>query len=1069
MPFQYNVQTGLSNSDEGYTPESSGMPGISLEGLSSDPDEALRQIEERKRQAEQERQRLEAEALRAKTGGGDNRPFFADSFGGGVSDLFKGIGNAGVSLATDLVDIGAGAIDIVKGVGSDIMKGGEAETGPVGIAKGVQAYAQGGLPGLWEQQQKGIAAATQYVDDADNPLTEWRENNLANYESQGGQLVGNILRLGAAVATLPKVGAWAGLKLAKEAEAVGAAAKVAKGAEAGLDANKVLSAVTGTDDFLAPFVALQKQFSVEKGATGAIKAAKGVAENPGMYASYRAIAKAATVDPEVGKFQLFMDATKASIKSLGPANNWAGPKSLASAFGWDAFASFNAAGEGNDYNDQTMSDWLMTQPGAEGLRAMASTFTTRVEDTSIDRKIKQTVEGTILGMGMSTLFAQIKAARWASAFRSANDAQKGLILSKFDSLSEELGADLMKPYMPKVALSSPIDRPFDDVVEVGSSPSGFIRTAKGEGPSTLDLSDLRVARARGPVNNAAASQRVWSTEELANNTEAARAAREAMRDNPPVDEAWYASEVAKLEAPPATMTPGAPEGASPAGGALSADRAPTQWTQGGTAIVPSPGGALEAFNATGEPIRGVELPYVGPRPRVETPSPDVIRRSVEEQWRRAQLDGTLSDMIEGPDGIFRNKVQASIVDSVKRILPSKAVDLLDYAMKNGPMVNPNGTQDAVLSLIHNISVERGLNEGWVEIGPDFKPRFIRSAAVAADQNNMLYEEGQALDDLMTLKTSEIDLDQSLAAGAQEGSLSRGDIAAEQGIVETPISQRQTVDLANAEMGGAPPPAEPIQDAAMAGAKGVSNDQAAYDAAEADRLAKIATAPPAPMNDEQAVREMLGYGIDELPQATVTKTGASRWAAIDDDGIELGNARTKTGAQAIADRQNKLNRDRAIAQARTMANDNVGSTAPFIPGTPVTNSEDLRASFRLTRPQAQALQGLSPDLDAQIASSGKFNRPDGPAFVNAADAPKLAQEATVSMSQRAMAELRDGLQQVIENGEVSGNQLAMLKRMADKLDDQILTLEPQARADFYLQKLIDENARLLAYGKNCIPV
>jgi hypothetical protein len=385
------------------------------------------------------------------------------------------------------------------------------------------------------------------------------------------------------------------------------------------------------------------------------------------------------------------------------------------------------------------------------------------------------------------------------------------------------------------------------------------------------------------------------------------------------------------------------------------------------------------------------------------------------------------------------------------------VDLLDYAMKNGPMVNPNGTQDAVLSLIHNISVERGLNEGWVEIGSDFKPRFIRAAAVAADQNNMLYEEGQALDDLMTLKTSEIDLDQSLKASQQEGSLATpGDRAAEQGIVEAPISQTQTMDLANAEMGGVPPQAEPIQDAAMAGAKSVSNDQAAYDAAEADRLASIATAPPAPMNDEQAVREMLGYGIDELPQATVTKTGTNRWTAVDDDGTELGGARTKAGAQAIADKQNKLNRDRAIAQARTVANDNVGSTAPVVPGTPVTNSEDLRANFRVTRQQAQALEGLSPELDAQVASSRLASSAN-------------ATEGTVSMSQRAMTELRDGLQQVIDNGEVSGSQLAMLKRMAGKLDDQVMTLEPQARADFYLQKLIDENARLLAYGKNCIPV
>ena len=1098
MALQFNYTTGLYSNEEGYTPEVP-VERVSTLGLPDDLDAAEAEMLRRKREAEDKR-RAELEkqsAQQAKEGGGDDRPFVADSFGGGLMDLVKAPLNALAAIPTDIVDLGLGAVDVAKGLadrfGNYVGSGGESlDVG--GIASSVQS---GNTAPLIDAIGQGWQDTFKYYDDADNRLTQWREQHFGNFESGGGQLLGTTLRALTAIVSFPKLGAR-GL-------AIGG--KVLSAASKGDDVADAFKAVSGIDDFLKPFKALQAELGAAKIAPEAAKSAvnlgRQVAGNPAMYGRYEAIAKAAIKNPEIKPLVAWMDDLKGGIKDTFGAvrtpSNFRGPDSIATAVGWDAFVAFNMAGEGNSFNDETLSDYIMTQPGLRSLHAYASPFSTRIEDSSIDRKIKQMGEGTVLNLGISSLIGQFKAWKFASEFKKASPAEKTLILSKFDSQAEGIGADIAKSFLPP----EPIPKGWgnDELMADWLRRGGDVADAAAPViPLEKGYPNLEMIQELSSMGFTPQQMYRPTTNELAGMTQFIRDAqarrvklqaedakiREDLRLQG-IDEAWFEEQVKALERGPEAV--GAVQEA-PVKGGVSYTREQLDAIEAGPGtfgtvgepkeLVANPGmpgvrippGAIEKVDdvPTGiepyspiEPVTVVELPTVR-RPVTPVPSPEVIRRSVEEQYRQAQMAGTLTDMVEGPDGVMRNAVQQEILTSIKSLMPKSAADLMDYAMANPMMVNAEGVADAITSTIRNIAIRRGMAEGWVTIGDDLQPRFARAAAVDFDKAALQFEEAGNIDDALQIQAFDIDVDESLKAANQEGAASSADVAAAEGITEVPISQTQTMDLANAEMGAQ---AQDVQGAAIGDANTAALQQSQLDAAEEGRLMEAATAPPAPLSDEEAVRQFLGYDIDALPAATVERQGARRYVVLDDEGDVIGQAGKQADAQIIADKQNRLNREQAIARARVMASDNIGQPAPTVVSGAPTGSTDLISSMVITRPQARALSGLSPELDEQLAAS-RFVRPDTPAFYNVNDVKPEPNQSSIRLSQAGMIELRDGLRAVIASGEVSGSQLSMLKRMANKFDNEITLLEPRARAELYTQKLIDENARLMSYGKNCTP-
>ena len=109
----------------------------------------------------------------AAAAGGDQRPFWATDLGMVASDTGKVLANAVVGLGTDYADLAAGVGDLVVQAGSLATGNG------------------------WDWNK--------IMDDSDNPWTQWRRETFRT-ESQAGQAISNLTRIGTMVVALPKVG-----------------------------------------------------------------------------------------------------------------------------------------------------------------------------------------------------------------------------------------------------------------------------------------------------------------------------------------------------------------------------------------------------------------------------------------------------------------------------------------------------------------------------------------------------------------------------------------------------------------------------------------------------------------------------------------------------------------------------------------------------------------------------------------------------------------------------------------------------------------------------------------------
>ena len=935
--------------------------------------------------------------------GGDQRPFLAQNAGQFAGDLGKIAANAVVGLGTDFLDLGAGVADLVRQTASIVVTG--------QIDENVNVF-----------------------DDSDNPWTQWRRDTFRT-ETQAGQAISNLVRLGTMITSLPKVA------ISVPAKALGAVGSVkALGGVAG--------AATSTSNWLTKLDDLANAKKVSNAATAlgqvektfqkgsaAQRAAGRAIRNDWLTLTYQDVAKSV---PEVGGW---MDDVRQSAKAwtqLSKGTPGARIRTVGEALAWDAFAAFNVYGEGDAEFDETFGD-MLSSTNIDWLRALGNTTATYAEDSALTRKAKQMLEGLVMAPVLNGIIDQYRVYRYAKNFRTAGDGERRLIVEALNASSQEIGDSIGRTLVSQGRVAG-VRMPgamTDLQFQVDQA-------RRSQAAKNQFLQDVQQAQARQAANSQivpfeqgpevfaapgeAPAAAGLNAEQLLANQQMAANSQEALPGAPgPAGMLPEGQAQQLLAGGPEARPPGAP----PAG-LLGA---------GGGEMLPPP-----------TPAQVVDL---GPRPPEVTVTPQTIRNAFERDAYKAFMEAQELTFEEGPDGIMRS--MAELEQQVRQLMPRTRVDALEYLNNFRPAANQYGVVPASDSAWMNFLYDRGLNEGWASIDPDtMAVRFNRKAAADLDRGDLVMDQATKLDEA-TLYEEWLWNKELVNGNPQMRPEVQDNLAAKEA--------RDAYDNWEAQQAAMPPELKVDQATVSAQEEALRAGQnlSQFDTAEDLRLsAADAQALQGLMDDQTVVREMLGTTLDTVPVPEVRKAEIGRgWEVFDENGELLGRTTTKRQAEQIAQKQLQQNRDAMLARARQMEVDATDEMMNVTIGNPVFDS-DIVGKVKLTDAQIRAVQGILPNLDQKLDDAWKMRRGKD-AFFNINELGP--QKRTFELSQGDMLALQNGIRDVLqEAGDIKGSpKLRALRNLADKLDTEMKLLEPQARAQRFVDGLVDDTRTTLDNG------
>jgi hypothetical protein len=396
-----------------------------------------------------------------------------------------------------------------------------------------------------------------------------------------------------------------------------------------------------------------------------------------------------------------------------------------------------------------------------------------------------------------------------------------------------------------------------------------------------------------------------------------------------------------------------------------------------------------------------------------------------------------------------------IVRDVQRLMPTKNVDLIEYATMNPPRMNSVGMIRASDQIWNDYILKKGMEEGWVRLDENFNPIFIRSAAKEADIAGLVQEQAKALDELQQLRDFEIS-----NAQVREESGFRTPQAGAEGVerVATDLDPRRQelrgqnrrpqdqeaqalddalrrVDPLNATADRLPI-RDPAAQAAQADALNAAKNEEALSEQEFARLAKEVTAE----DSDQLIRDQLRVdpaSADE--QITVVKAETGRgWEVYDVDGELIKNGRftTKRAAEKFAAKERKTIRDDLAKRAQQVADDDAGELIEY--GTmEFARDGDIVGDVRITAPQLKALQELGIEGLPEKAGKASFTQ----------------------------AQMSNIVGQALQAGG-TGNKGRVLNRIVENFDVAVRKLEDSVRLQRQSQRLINGTKRVLNHGDYC---
>ena len=328
-------------------------------------------------------------------------------------------------------------------------------------------------------------------------------------------------------------------------------------------------------------------------------------------------------------------------------------------------------------------------------------------------------------------------------------------------------------------------------------------------------------------------------------------------------------------------------------------------------------------------------------------------------------------------------------------------------------------------------LRRGLTEGWASIDPETGfAQFNRQLAYGFDRSINIQKQAQKLDDAEELARYNTALASKEPQGGSMDPRVQEDLARKDAdSFGVPIDTDQAAKLADEELGVS----ETLRQAQVDDVKAQQVD--AQEAAELDAaaLAGIGDDP-----DSVLVAEMLGQRLDQLPSPTIEKLGARKYGLVDEAGEVLEQFSTLKQAKKSLEAEQGRIREAAIARAKRMRDNATDQPQVWTPGGMVGES-DVVGKIKFTKTQLKFLEDRGMKLPG----------------------------TNYELSQTQMSEFAQGLRTLADSGQFVGQQKKMLNNMIDRLDVQVKTLEPMARARRIVDDTIQQAKKFNNNGEFCL--
>lgn len=937
-------------------------------------------------ETEQANDRSAAQALKQeKSGDFDGRPIVADNLGDAFTDLTGGVVNAGLSLVTDYADLAAGLVDVGR------------ET--VSLATG-NGFNEGG---------------DKIFNDRDNPWTEWRVDTFRS-SSKLGQTYNHILRVGAGLFAFKKYFAQAAIVgPIKFAGAVSKSKKIAGAAKLAQKGDDLIQGGTKGTRFIQRGLKLSsaKKFPDSK-LVGLTQA------DSWLLMTYKDLANSGKVAKE--GLNLFR-ATEKTAKGLTKGK--AAVRTVGEFILWDAFVNFNAMGEGDALMDDTLTDTFKDI----GLPYIPF-FESRVEDTSLQAKLRGTIEGSIFGAFLGATTDVFRVFRWSRAFSKAGPEEQAEIVRQLNRQGNYLGRSIneLEELGEKIAKSGR--------VRAEGVKSGAVKTGAQGRQARVPLDDagnLVDPGLMGP-KSAQESDRYLLLDQALNGVQRGRE-QNALSEN-------VANNLYNYQQAQATNEAG------------------TLVRQADSFIDPdnpvSPGGVRQ-IQQPDVPERGLDTTFDGSTYRgVRPPEPTVSPQTIREGFEQYIKEG-LGDM--GP-GIVDD-----LLNKTMQLLPRKRVDVVNYLQQFPRQFNEAGMLPAADQKVSDYIFELGRSEGWISIGDDLVPRFNRKLAYDLDRGNLAQLKADAADEAAELERyvnrsyeSVADTErynQRIRPGVQAGDDVRAkqaydaadfddfernqDLPASFGTPDPnrPQGPLPEVDVPNAEKVAL---TEARRRESLAGVKGDAMKNMEAQELEAARLrAQVEGEARMGMrgDDNKVVMEMMDADLDNLPPLEIG--GAKgKYQILDQNGVSIdgrtyGNLRTARKGLEVALKQQ---RDDYISTARAAMARGEDQSISATMGVDITDSPNVRADLSLTRPQQALLNKLGLELDG----------------------------TKLNLSQQELSGMMNSLEQLAETA--SGSEKRVINNIMNKVNEQVIDLKPMARRAAITDKTLKTAQKFRQQGEFC---
>ena len=907
-------------------------------------------------------------------------------------------------------------------------------------------------------------------DDTDNPWTQWRINTFEkNYRTEAAQGVGDLVRLGSAL-LVPGMQGGMGRFATIPFRGGAKAANIVTGGKAGKFATAIgnrVEKLPGVSDLLkltksdpAELALSDKGLAdlVDTLRTGGSKGAKTAAaslqqdwwlraplKDLGSAVRKRGVLGNGVMDDIDRYASAVGDAVTTQFKAYKNMKGGVKIRTLGEAMGWDALASFNVAGEGNDGLDETFADAIVTNfgdfGGPDGNLAgwLLSNTTTYQEDVALTRKWKGVMEGMLMGSVLNVAFDTARIWRYSKNLQKSSPQEQMRILDAFSKEANDLGMTVADMQGPRLAGGA---NPGEAFGPMGPAQGYTANPWAGPAPQSDWLqslsqvgADVTTARRNLPPPMLPAILRGGDLVPQDPRLNAAADPNQVIQANvgevvpPPMQQGalppGQPGGALALDTPPpgvtdAQFTDLAPEGAP--------QLPPGQQTWGEMGVqqeIASPQPGMDF----GQPIQRARVEDITPRPPEPVVTPQTISNAFQSDLKRSLLRLA---------GSQPQEVLMPVMEEVTKLLPRSRSDAIDYLKNIGRRFNQERVLPLFDGLISDAVYQKGLGEGWIRMTPEGDIVGQMRGAVDNDEFSLLAKQGDAIE----MANANVDISESYRIAQQEQPLE--------------VDVNQSVKAAEQEMDVYD---QMAQDALNRDAVGANDQLLSYRKGQEGRVMAAPDVPTSVRTDDEVLREYLGN--NEIPVPDVVRMEKGRgYQVVDESGEVLGQARTQRAARELQERAVQARRQEMVRAARQIEMD--GEYLSLRADDPLELSSRVTGSVKFTDAQMRMVGGLDPELARQMDEAwGGYT--GGDAFFNT-DGKKL--KRSYEMNQVQMDALARTIRQGVEDGSIEGARVKPLLNLAEKLETNVKLLSAEASTQKWAETIAEGTIRLLTDGKIC---